>query len=190
MISNDHNINILKDLITKSVNLQMQSTSDFAFLSGSIQERTHESIGVNTLKRLWGFYAIAVTPRESTLNILARYVGFRNWEDFVQYHSTPEQNDASHIVLSNHISSRSLSTGDKIRIAWNPGRVCLLEYLGLETFRVLESENSKLKPGNTFHASLFVEGQPLLMDYLVQESSAAALYVAGSNGGLTQVELL
>lgn len=190
MTQNNHNISMLKDLIAKSVNMKMRSTSDFAFLSGSIQERVHESVGVNTLKRLWGCLGVTVAPRKSTLNILSRYVGFRNWDDFVEYNNSEAQSASSHIELANHVCARDLRVGSRIRIAWNPGRVCVLEYLGLETFRVIESENSKLSPGNTFHATLFVEGHPLMIDYLVQETSAEALYVAGSNGGLTQVEIL
>jgi len=46
-------------------------------------ERVHTSIGVNTLKRMWGYYAERpFNPHKSTLDVLAMYVGYENFDKF------------------------------------------------------------------------------------------------------------
>ena len=53
---------------------------DCELLAPDIESATGEHIGVNTMKRLLGFIADERTPRTSTLDVIARYLGFDNWE--------------------------------------------------------------------------------------------------------------
>lgn len=49
-------------------------------LALDVESVTGEHIGVNTLKRLLGFIDDEREPRISTLDVIARYLGFENWE--------------------------------------------------------------------------------------------------------------
>lgn len=74
-----------------------------------------------------------------------------------------------------------------VRIAWSPDRRVLLRHLGEGAFQVVESENSKLKPGDSFHCSCFIIGEPLYLDNFVHGNNAPTLFVVGNKGGLTEV---
>ena len=83
---------------------------------------------------------------------------------------------------------KKLNAGDKIYYAWNPDRECLVEYLGDNVFKVLESKNSKVQKNDTFVTAFFVENQPLYLDDLTRDGETYALFVVGKNGGLQVVE--
>ena len=68
----------LKKRIETSVKRKMKTPTDFIFLSGAVFERTRETMSPTTLKRLWGYIEGADQTRNSTLEILARFLGFDN----------------------------------------------------------------------------------------------------------------
>ncbi len=63
----------------------------------------------------------------------------------------------------------------------------IIKHLRAGRFEVLKSENSKLKPGDRFHCSCLVSGEPLYLDEFVRDGKAPTLFVAGNKGGLTEV---
>jgi hypothetical protein len=96
----------------------------------------------------------------------------------------------SSVSLSRHLSVvDGLTRGDRLRLTWNPGRVCDVEYNGSLHFRVVASKNTKLKPNDTFLCSLIIEGQPLYLDQLNQGDNPPAAYICGKQGGV-RFELL
>jgi hypothetical protein len=51
---------------------KLVTPKDFVFLENEILDKLHEQISATTLKRLWGYLSEDVTPRVTTLNILAK----------------------------------------------------------------------------------------------------------------------
>ena len=80
--------------------------------------------------------------------------------------------------------AKELNVGEHLRLTWQPDRVCDIEYLGDLQFRVIASENTRLKPGNTFECSLIIEGEPLYLDHLRQGAMPAIAYVCGKKTGV------
>ena len=68
--------------IEKATGKTFEAPSDFNWLSDSIMERTNEHLSTSTLMRLWG-YREGVKPRKTTLDILAQYLGYRNYAEFL-----------------------------------------------------------------------------------------------------------
>ena len=64
---------------------QMLTPRDFQWLEKRMFEDIHETISASTLMRLWGYRAGGI-PRQTTLDVLARYVGF---EDYVEFCKAP-----------------------------------------------------------------------------------------------------
>ncbi|MDE6049641.1 MAG: hypothetical protein K2M52_01030 [Paramuribaculum sp.] len=58
--------------LCREVGMDMTHSTDFEVLSQAICDSTGEKLGVNTLKRLFGFKTDKVVPRLSTMNIIAR----------------------------------------------------------------------------------------------------------------------
>ncbi len=176
----------LKNLLCEAVERQMNRASDFVFLQAYIFERTRENIGLNTLKRIWNYGNTPVTPRSFTLDTLAKSVGYRNFEDMKLFYGD-EGADASDKILGKVVSSSELRPGDHVTLCWDPGRRCTVEYLGSNAYRVVSSERTKLKPGNTFQTAFFATGSPLIISNLVQDDSFAPLYEIGRKTGVTQL---
>lgn len=175
----------LKNRIEANLKRKMKTPTDFIFLSGAVFERTRETMSPTTLKRLWGYIDGADKTRNSTLEILSRFLGFANWDEFVESIS---QEGNSNAVLSPHIKASELKKGDLVKVSWMPNRRCTFRYLGKEQFVVETAENSKLKVGDTFYCSLFILGEPLYLSRLVQGNNPPVDFVVGNKGGLCELE--
>ena len=174
----------LKKKIEESLNRRMKTPTDFIYLSGAVFERTRETMSPTTLKRLWGYIDGADQTRNSTLEILSRFLGYTNWDDFV---SDLEKESGSDKVVSPHIDTDELTVGNRVRVSWMPNRHCVFRYLGELQFIVEQAENSKLKEGNTFYCGLFILGEPLYLSRLVQGDNPPVDFVVGSKGGLCEL---
>lgn len=62
--------------------LRFDRASDFDSFAKLIYDKTGCSIGVTTLKRLFGYIDDPRDTNKSTLNILARYLGFDSWKTY------------------------------------------------------------------------------------------------------------
>ena len=176
--------------IETSIKRKIQTPADFDFLRGIIWERTHEQISTSTLKRLWGYVDGVDNARNSTLNVLSKALGYENWDAFILKLKS-ENVDNSDLVMSESMSSSDLKIGDRLMIAWQPNRVCRLKYLGDNQFEVMESQNSKLKVGDTFRCGLFILGEPVYINDLRQNNGTGEpkLFVIGNKSGLTKLRV-
>ncbi len=88
-------------------------------------------------------------------------------------------------ILSRKLSvAQELFAGERLRLIWQPERICDIEYLGNLQFRVVASENTRLKAGDTFECSLIIEGEPLYLDNLRQDGQQPISYVCGNKSGV------
>lgn len=72
----------LRSEVEKASGQQMMTPKDFDVLSDLVLQKTGQRLSPTTLKRLWGYMHDGGTPRRSTLNILAQYIGYANVEAF------------------------------------------------------------------------------------------------------------
>ncbi|MBR4136640.1 MAG: hypothetical protein IKU03_09605 [Bacteroidales bacterium] len=178
----------LKKLVCQAIGRQMDCASDFTILYDWVEKKTHKSLGTNTLKRLWEYGGeVMRVPQKATCDILAQSIGFRDFEDFQQFKATEDDISSSNVVLTKHLDTKDLSIGALVTLTWQPLRRCLVEYIGNNTFRVLDREKTKLKIGDTFQTTCFAEGQPLMLYNLVQNSHAVGLYIIDRKNGLSTV---
>ena len=177
-------ISELKKRIEDNLKRKMRTPNDFIFLVGAVWERTRQTISPTTLKRLWGYIDGADETRNSTLDILSTFLGYDNWDGFTMDIGQESNSDP---VTSPHIKAEDLSVGDRVFVSWKPDRRCTFRYLGEMKFIVEAAENSKLKVGNTFLASLFILGEPLYLSELVQGNNPPVAFVVGNRDGLCEL---
>lgn len=174
----------LKDSIEQMANRKICTPKDFDFLSEEVFSRLNIMVSATTLKRLWGYLKEGNVPRKSTLSILAQFVGYRDWDSFTEAIGKGETASQSNLVLSRRLSSFSLTKGDNIQLNWLPDRICRLHYLGDSMYEVIDSQHAKLQIGDTFHCSIFIEGEPLYIDELTHGTYQHIAYVAGKKDGI------
>ena len=174
----------LRRAVEVSTGRQYQTPRDFDLLSESIHRRTGEMLSRNTLRRIWGGMNDVAQPHRSTLSILARFVGYTGYEAF-QEQLASGGGDVSAPVLGRRLTvSTSMKKGDRLRLTWQPDRVCDVEYNGSLHFCIIDSKNTRLKAGDTFLCGLIIEGEPLYLDEWQHEDEPAVSYVCGKRGGV------
>lgn len=167
---------------------RIATTTDFEMLSNVMEYEQGESLGASTLKRLWGYIPGRTTPRLSTLNVLAKYVGYK---DFLQFRDSLYADDTSGFSPSRtFVAADDMTPGEKLVIGWAPNRLLTLEYLGEDRFRVLETANSKLREGDEFCQQVFFKGWPLFVSGISRDGKVTPPYVAGKTQGLNCLELV
>lgn len=79
----------LREAVETAASCKMHTPKDFDFLSQLLLERQGQRVSASTLKRIWGYVNSESMPRRSTLDVLAQFVGCKDWDDFCN-DSTPE----------------------------------------------------------------------------------------------------
>lgn len=76
---------MLRQAVEEKVGRKMKTPKDFDFLRGYLFDKSHEVVSTMTLKRIWGYVQSDSKPRESSIDPLAKLVGFASWEDYLNY---------------------------------------------------------------------------------------------------------
>ncbi len=179
-------IKCLRSDLEQRVGQQLQSPADFQLLIQQIWEKNHAVLSLSTIKRLWGYVESNGAPRLSTLNTLAKFLDFADWNAYLV---ALEQRGGteSEMFTGEGIQTADLQAGDRIAVAWQPNRQCTFRYIGDNQFVVEESKNAKLQRGTIFSAARFMIGQPMYLDNILLPDGTRTSYVAGKRNGLTSV---
>lgn len=178
-------IEYLKQLIAQTYGAPIEASSDFERLSNAIEEVLKQSVSVSTLKRLWGYVSMAPKPRISTLDILCRYVGRKDYRQLCV-----ELQQSSNFFTSDKMFASELETGTKILLGWQPDRLVTLVYLGQFKFAVVESVHSKLHEGDVLEFSSVLLGHPLYVGKVERAGQVLQSYVAGRTSGINKIEIV
>ena len=81
-------------------------------------------------------------PHVSTLDAIARYLGYAHWDELSRIE---DKGNSDFEAPEGEIRSADLKADACVEIAYLPERKVLLRYLGDMRYRVVASENSKLK---------------------------------------------
>ena len=75
--------NLLKQEVERTLGHSLTVAHDFEQLSHLLLTHTRERLSPTTLKRFWGYLKNEeVQTRSHTLDVLARFVGYKNYSDF------------------------------------------------------------------------------------------------------------
>lgn len=182
-------IQALLGAVEKTFGRSVGSSSGFETLSYAIENKTGNYLSTSTLKRLWCYINEAPAPRVSTLDILSQFVGFRTFRQFCENRKN-SAGESSDFFTGAFLNPEELTEGDLVEIGWDPNRLVRLEYLGNFRFKVLLSENSKLREGDEFSLASVICGYPLYIDRILRDGNATSSYVAGKNGGITVARIV
>ena len=179
----------LKLLIEQKYGRVLNTTTDFEEFSLHITRKTGRNLSTSTLKRLWEYVGDSHKPRICTLDILAQYLGHKDFATFKSWLKTSVKYNSS-FFNANQITSSELTPGMTVEIGWSPNRMLHLHYLGDSWYEVTYSENSKILRGDRFIAGCFIKKYPLYLPYIERNGARTAPFVAGRNGVLTILNLI
>jgi hypothetical protein len=175
---------IIKQKIEKRFGKAVVYSKDCEALAATISSECKEHISGSTLKRLYGFVKGTEQARQSTLDVIAKYLDSPNWEMLIKSFDNASQ---SEFITLHEISIEQLDMGKAIELGYFPNRRLYLKYLGKQQFEVFRSENSKLANGDILTAFHFVLGYPLLIENVKRNGKDLGQYIAGKSSGLTHI---
>ena len=167
----------------------MSRSSDFDALSQSIADTTGENLSVNTLKRLFGFRIERVEPRASTMDIIARYLGYPDYNSMIK--DLGEDADISMFSPIDCIEMTDLERGSRIRITYDPNRVFLMTYTGDCRFAVDEVTGSKnIMKGDVLTITQLAVGHRLVVAHVVRDGKDLGAYESAKLTGLKSIDVI
>ena len=171
-------------------NLGYEPTTPTGFndLSRQIQQITGDSLSLSSIKRIWGYIPYEGDFSTTTLNILARYNGLKDWESFKKsLEDNTNTDDQSGFHDNAIIDTGKYRPGDRIELSWNDGKVCELECVGPMRFRIVKSENIKLKTSDIVTVHTLCIGQPVYISDIIRGNIQFTAYVGAKKGGLLSI---
>ncbi|MBP6454085.1 MAG: hypothetical protein ACP5OJ_02610 [Methanothermobacter sp.] len=182
-------INELIRIVEQRYGAKIKTTVDFNCLSAEISFATKRVISSSTLKRIWGYVDYNFTPRETTLDVLTKYVGF---SDYVNFTETIKKRgcNTSMFITECKLDSLSINFDAKIKITWFPNRLVIFRNIGNNSFIVDKSVNSKLQEGDICEIDAFTKGHPLFISNIKRGESDLMGFIAGREKGLEEVSII
>lgn len=179
----------LKTLVEQVYGKVLATTTDFEEFTIFLKKKTGKSVSASTLKRIYGYVNDDHKPRVATLDILAKFVGQKDFNTFTLWLKSSTKFNSSFFMADQLISS-NLDMGTQIAIGWAPDRLLTLRYLGNSQYEVISAANSKLQPGDRFTTGCFIKNQALYLPYIERNGEHTIPFVAGRNGGLTLINII
>jgi hypothetical protein len=154
-------------------------------LAANISSACRSKISGSTLRRLLGFSKSNQTPRTYTLDIIATYIGHKDWDAVVS--SLNKTKDKSGKLLT-EITSENLKKGERFELGYKPDKTISIEHLGKGVFKVLKSKNSQLKEGDLFKAYHFSLHHPLFLLDVQRAGEPVGKIIEAKVSGLTHLK--
>ncbi|MBQ6082397.1 MAG: hypothetical protein IJK91_07965 [Bacteroidales bacterium] len=177
----------LLDAVEKKYGAPLLSTNDFNVLSALLKFEGRETLSASTLKRLWHYVSQETTPRKATLDVLARFVGYKDFRDY-RLSLLGEATESSGLLDAYTLPAEDIADGGIVIIGWEPNRLVRLRKAGDDQFEVVESLNSKLREGDRLQCSFFFKGLPLVVPWVERGGQRLPSYIAGKAKGLNLVK--
>ena len=178
---------VIIEMLSRRADHELRLPSDCEYLSLDIEGKTGPHIGATTLKRLLGFAAADRTPHPSTLDILARYLGYSHWQ---QLEAISNEGNSGFDTPERELRSANLKPDSLVKIAYLPDREVTLRFLGDNCYRVVASQNSKLLTDDEVEIQNFVLHHPLFVSCVWRGGSPMGPFTAGSVSGLQSISII
>ena len=183
------NENEILKRVREKIGLGMTRSADFEVLSQSIKDNTNENLGVNTLKRLFGFKTDKVVPRLSTMDVIAQYLGSEDYESLIK--ELGEDADISIFTPIDCLEVQDIEKGTQVRIAYDPNRVFFLTYIGDFRFIVNEVEGSRnIHKGDLLTITQLAVGHRFVVAHVNRDGIDLGAYESAKFKGLKSVEII
>ena len=172
---------------------QLKTHVHFVALTDAIESVLREHISPTTLERVWGYSTRHYdTVSRRTLDVLARYAGQGSWDEFCT-RLKDEAGSESDFFTEGIMAVSALTEGTRLRLGWQPDRVCEVRYMGNYRFVVESVANGSLRVGDTFSCMQFQLGRLMYMDCFQRDGETPAenqRYAVGRENGLTLLEVI
>ena len=186
-------ITALRKEVENKYGTTLHTHAQFVSLTEAIEVALREHISPTTLERVWGYSTRHYdTVSRRTLDVLARYADKESWDNYCNYLKRTSSTE-SDLFTDGLLSVATLSVGTRLRLGWQPDRVCEVRYMGEYRFVVEQVRNGSLQVGDTFSCFQLQLGKVMYMDCFQRANEnfqENQRYAVGRSIGLTLLEVI
>ncbi|MDE6536246.1 MAG: hypothetical protein K2K82_09625 [Muribaculaceae bacterium] len=175
------------DLLARKAGRDVRIPAGSDWLQKDILTVTGENLSLQTVKRMTGVLQSETIPSRTSLDIVARYLGF---EDYPAVERALIRGVSDFKRDEGLVEVDLLPADTRLELRWSPDRRIVLRRLPSGECRVEEAENSKLRVGDRLTISQLTQGYPLNVREVVRDGRALGPYTAAPEYGLTFVRIL
>lgn len=181
----DSLITLLRQTVETVFGRCPMSPADFSLLSAHIsQGNRHDSVAPSTLKRLWGYVRNNHRPTFTTLSVLARYGGYRDWNHFVM----SKMQEDSDFSTGDIIPASAIGVGDTYLVEWGVGKSCMLCKTGEPgIFRISDACNIKLRKEDIVNIDVLAVGERFVARDCRRGELRLGTYIGARDGGIRAI---
>lgn len=155
-------------------------------LQKEIESQTGERLSVNTIKRLAGILPYKGSIRISTVDILARYLGYSSAKELM---AIMEGNTSDFKLPPHYLDLSELHTDERVILEWSPNRRIIIRNIKEGRYIVEKAFNSKLKEGDILEVGVVAEGMPFMVRDVIRADRSLGPYTAAQESGMSKVEI-
>jgi hypothetical protein len=176
---------LIQEKVEERFGKPIRYAKDCEILSASIHAFTGEKISCSTVKRLFGIIESDNEPRLYTLDIIAQYLGYINYDHLLQEFN-PNKSDLGQSIET--IASSDLKIGDIIRLKYAPNRFLAANYIEDCIFKIVESNDPKILQDELLVFNNVGKYLPLFASWRSSKNGNAKNIVLGKISGITSIE--
>ena len=192
-MENKDALKALIEITNEKLGFEPTTPSEYDKLIWQIQKTTGDTLSLSSIKRLWGYVKHEGRFSTSTLNILARFNGIKDWESFKKSIETevPVTNDdESGFHSDSMIDTGKYKPGERLSLRWSNGKGCEMECVDHMRFRVVKAMNIKLREGDMVTLHTLCIGHPVYVSDILRDDVRFTAYVGAKKGGLQSIKEL
>jgi hypothetical protein len=178
---------LIQEKVEERFGQPIRYAKDCEVLSVSIYAFTKQKVSCSTLKRLFGIIESNNEPRLYTLDILANYLGYMNYDQLLQEFNPGHASKNESVEALN---AKDLRVGEIVRIRYTPNLSILLECVSEFNFSVIESNEPKIPLNGSLMFISIVRDSPLFASLKTSSIISAKNIVLGKISGITSIERL
>jgi hypothetical protein len=176
---------LIRAKIEEKFGKPIRYAKDCEVLSTSVFAFTGERISCSTIKRLFGIIEADNEPRLYTLDVMAKYLGYINYDQLLSEFN-PNRMLQSQDIETMQVSD--LNFGDVIQFKYSPNTFVSVSYTEEAMFIVLESNDSKVQKNDVLVFNKLGRHMPLFTSWKSSQSHLVKNIVLGKISGITSIE--
>jgi hypothetical protein len=173
-----------KALVCEKFGMTPQTSSDYQALTDDIFKKTRKTLGINTVKRLFGMKDL--NTQITTLDIIAEYVGYENWEALSACSCNM---NSSFSTSPKSLITNFLETGSTITVKYYPDREVEFLHLGNSKFKVVKTKSGKLQVGDEMIINDIVCNYTFVAHNVTREGKDLGEYYGGAEKGVSSFSI-
>lgn len=178
---------VVKSVIEKKFGQPVKYSRDCEALAADVSEKCKCKISGTTIRRIFGVVKTKQTPREYTLDLLAQYAGYSDYDNLISSLNKTNHDDENNIT---EVISEKIKKGVQFEITYSLNSTISILYLGSKKFKVINSKNGLFMEDDILKLNYFALYHPLFILNVERDGKPLGKVIEAKISGITSIKKL